>query len=209
MFEGFSGYVQADASSIFDGLFGASVEAGGREEGGCWAHMRRKFWEAASNRCPVAREALMRIGRIFELDASWKDRPPNDIRGKRQTLLKPHVVAFLDWAVAEFAKVEQQRGELRSALGYVRRNREALQRFLADGRLEMTNNASERALRTVAVGRKAWLFSGSDGHAESAAAIMSLVSSATWRSRNRKSSASRTEFASTMRARIALTPSTV
>lgn len=69
--------------------------------------------EAASNRCPVAGEALMRIGRLLQLDAPWTDRHPNDIRSKRQTLLKPHVVAFLDWAVVEFGKVERQSGERR------------------------------------------------------------------------------------------------
>jgi transposase len=178
LFAGYSGYVQADASSIFDALFGTKIEDGGREEIGCWSHGRRKFWEAASNHCQVAREALARIGRIFELDATWKDKPPNEIRHLRQTLLKTHVVAFLDWVAVEFKRVEAQRGALRSALGYVDRNRDALARFLGDGRLEMTNNGSERQLRLVAVGRKAWLFSGSDGHAQSAAEIMSLIASA-------------------------------
>ena len=174
LFAGYSGFGQADASSIFDVLFAD----GDREEVGCWGHARRKFWEAASNHCVIAREALARIGRIFELDASWKGRPPNEIRHSRQTLLKPHVVSLLDWADVEFKRVEGQRGALRSALGYVHRNRAALMRFLDDGRLDMTNNGSERQLRAIAVGRKAWLFSGSDGHAESAAALMSLIASA-------------------------------
>ena len=178
LFEGYAGYVQADASSVFDALFGGKADEGGREEVACWAHARRKFWEAASNKCAVAREALLRIGRIFELDASWKDRPPNEIRSRRQSFLKTHVTSLMDWVVEQFALVEHQRGDLRSALGYVKRNRVALERFLSDGRLQMTNNASERALRGVAVGRKSWLFSGSDGHAESAAALMSLIASA-------------------------------
>jgi transposase len=174
----YSGYVQADAGSIFNVLFTKTVAEGGREEVGCWSHLRRKYWESASNKCPVAREGLKRISRIFELDGSWQGLPPKEIKSRRQTLLKPHVTAFMEWAAAEFAKVEHQRGELRSALGYAVRNRAALTRFLDDGRLQMTNNHSERELRAVAVGRKAWLFSGSDGHAESAAAIMTLVASA-------------------------------
>ena len=178
IFGDYSGYVQADAGSIFNVLFGKSVADGGREEVGCWSHLRRKYWESASNKSTVAREGLRRIARIFELDAMWRGRPPGVIRARRQTFLKPHVLAFIKWATAEFAKVEQQRGELRSALGYAVRNQQALLRFLDDGRLEMTNNSSERALRAIAVGRKAWLFSGSDCHAESAAAIMTLVASA-------------------------------
>ena len=178
LFADYSGYVQADACSVFDALFGGKAGEGGREEVGCWSHGRRKFWEAASNHCEVAREALTRIGRIFELDASWKDKPPNEIRRSRQTLLKPHVIAFLDWAAEAFRRVENQRGSLRSALGYVVRNRDALSRFLDDGRLEMTNNSSERALRTIAVGRKAWLFSGSDDFAQSACELMTLIASA-------------------------------
>ena len=174
----YSGYIQADAASIFNVLYHKTVADGGREEVGCWSHLRRRYWESASNKCPVAREGLKRISRIFELDASWQDRPPGEIKARRQKFLKPHVTAFMDWAAAEFAKVEHQRGELRSALGYALRNRAALVRFLEDGRLQMTNNGSERELRTVAVGRKAWLFSGSDLHAEGAAAIMTLIASA-------------------------------
>jgi transposase len=174
LFADYEGFVLADAASIFNCLFGN----GGRDEVGCWSHARRKFWEAAQARSEVAREALARIARIFELDASWKDKPHGEIRRLRQTLLKPHVTGFLDWASAEFERVKDQRGDLRSALGYAHRNRDALQRFLTDGRLPMTNNVSERELRGVAVGRKAWLFSGSDDHAESAAALMSLIASA-------------------------------
>ena len=145
---------------------------------GCWAHARRKYWEAAVAKFSVAREALARIGRIFELDATWKDRPHGEIRHLRQTHLKPHVEAFLEWAIVEFEKVKSVRGTLRDALGYTVRQRGPLTAFLNDGRLEMTNNISERELRLIAAGRKAWLFCGSDSHAQSAAEIMSLVASA-------------------------------
>jgi transposase len=175
MFKGYSGYVQADAKSVFDALF---RDDGERAEVGCWAHARRKYWEAAVAKSEVAREALARIARIFELDAAWKGRPPNEIRQLRQTHLRPHVEVFLNWAQEEFAKVESVRGALRDALGYTVRQRGPLTEFLADGRLEMTNNGSERALRPIASGRKAWLFCGSDDHAESAAELMSLIASA-------------------------------
>jgi transposase len=185
MFRGFSGYVQADAKSVFDILFrepepeppdGEPPPV--RMEVGCWSHARRKFWEAAIAKNVVAREALVRVGRIFELDASWRKKPPAEIKRLRQAHLRAHVDAFFEWATAEYEKVLEQRGALRSALGYVTRNQAALVRFLDDGRLEMTNNGSERELRRVAVGRKAWLFAGSDEHAQSAGHLLSLIASA-------------------------------
>lgn len=84
---------------------------------------------------------------------------------------------FFAWAEGVFARVRGVRGPLASAFGYVIRQRDALQRFLDDGRLRLDNNASERALRTIAVGRKAWLFFGSDDHASAAANILSLIAS--------------------------------
>lgn len=96
----------------------------------------------------------------------------------RQLHLRPHVEAFFAWATAELEKVESVRGLVRDALGYAVRQRGPLSAFLGDGRLEMTNNRSERGLRGIAVGRKNWLFCGSDGHAEAAANIMSLIASA-------------------------------
>ncbi len=175
MFTGFSGYVQADAKSVFDILFREDPD---REEVGCWSHGRRKYWEAAIAKSAVAREALARIGRIFELDATWRDRRPSEILQFRQTHLKPHVEAFLDWAKVEFAQVQQVRGAVRDALGYTVRQRDPLMNFLSDGRLQMTNNGSERELRPIAAGRKAWLFCGSDQHAQAAAELMSLIASA-------------------------------
>ncbi len=97
----------------------------------------------------AAREARARIGRIFELDPTWTDRPHGESRRLRQTHLEPHVEASLEWATVE-----------------------------NDGGLETTNDSSERELRLIAAGRKAGLFCGSDCHAQSAAEIMSLVASA-------------------------------
>lgn len=174
MFGGYKGYVQADAKSVFDVLF----RGGERTEVGCWAHARRKYWESAFGGSAVAREALRRIGRIFELDGSWRDLPPGSRRRKRQEQLAPHVDGLLSWAEVEYARVEQTRGALRDALGYTVRQKDALRSFLEDGRLELTNNGSERELRQVAVGRKAWLFFGSEEHAEAAMELMSLVASA-------------------------------
>ena len=188
MFRGFSGYVQADASSVYNVLFpdpaaptedpdapDASEE---RKEVGCMAHCRRRFWEAACAKIEVAREGLARISRIFALEDGWRKNPPETIKRLRDQRLRPHLEAFFAWAEVEYAKVIDQRGLLRSALGYAVRQKAALLRVLDDGRLVLDNNRSERALRRIATGRKAWLFAGSDGHAESAGHLFSLIASA-------------------------------
>nr|WP_244662611.1 transposase [Sandaracinus sp.] len=149
-----------------------------RQEAGCWVHARRKFWEAAANKSAVAREGLARIGRIFALDATWKRKPPAEIKRLRDAHLRPHVDAFFDWVDTGHDKVRNVRGSLRSALGYAYRQKDALMRFFENGRLVLDNNRSERALRSVAVGRKAWLFVGSDDHAESTSHLFTLVASA-------------------------------
>lgn len=189
VFRGYTGYVQADAKNVFDVLFcdaeqvrsaHPDIEPDGceRSEVGCWYHLRRKFWEATVAKDPVAREGLARIGRIFELDGSWSKKPPSEIKRLRQRHLRLHVTEFLDWVDDHYAVVKDQRGYLRTALGYARNQRDALQCFLDDGRLVMDNSRSERAIKQVALGRKAWLFCGSDDHAKSTAALYSLVTSA-------------------------------
>lgn len=149
-----------------------------RHEVGCWSHARRKFWEAAIAKDVVAREALVRIQRIFLLEHDWKGKPPASIKTLRQAHTRPHLVALFAWAQVEYDKIKSERGILRSALGYLVRQKNALMRFIEDGRLRPDNNASERALRRVAVGRKAWLFVGSDDHAHAAGHLMSLIASA-------------------------------
>lgn len=184
MFRGYSGYIQADAKSVYDVLFRDPAERGPgdddavRHEVGCWSHCRRGFWEATVAKSAVAREGLARIGRIFELDGSWKDKPPSKLRELRQARLRPHLEAFFAWAEEQYALVREQRGLLRSALGYAIRQKAALMRVLEDGRLVLDNNRSERGLRKIAVGRNAWLFVGSDDHAESAGHLFSLIASA-------------------------------
>jgi transposase len=180
MFKGYSGYIQADAKSVYDILFRKPPDEDDetvRHEVGCFAHCRRKFWEAAMAKSDVAREGLARIRRIFELDAEWRKKPPSEIKRLRDHYLRPHMEAFFRWAAHEYDIVQNERGLLRSALGYAVRQKEPLMRVLDDGRLALDNNRSERALRSIAVGRKAWLFVGSDDHAESAGHILSLIAS--------------------------------
>ena len=107
-------YVQADAKTVYDVLFRDPLDkppddddGGVRHEFGCLAHCRRKFWEAAIAKNVVAREALVRLGRIFELDATWRGRSPAEIKRLRDTHLRPHMQAFFAWAELEFDKVKQ------------------------------------------------------------------------------------------------------
>ena len=162
MFHDFSGYIQADAKSVYNLLFappgqragkppdGQDPAPGVRVEVGCWAHARRKFWEAAIAKCAVAREALFRIRRFFELEQQWRDRPPAQRHQLRDQHLRPLMLTFFCWVASQYELVRDQRGLLRSALGYALRQQEALLRVLADGRLVLDNNRSERALRTIA-----------------------------------------------------------
>jgi transposase len=185
MFKGFDGYLQADAKSVYDVLFRPPEPGDPDDDGctrievGCWSHVRRKYWEAALAKQSVAREALVRIGKLFELDERYrKGNPPSKIKELRQRHLKPLVHEFLAFAAAQYDTFKNERGSLRSALGYCVRQADALTRFLEDGRLRMDNNLSESALRKVVIIRDSALFAGSDEHAQSAGHILSLIASA-------------------------------
>jgi transposase len=183
LFRGYSGYVQADAKNTYDVLFDKPDPALTGEdtevchEVGCWSHARRRFYQAAIGKDRIAREGLWRIHKLFELDETWKAEPPAKRKALRDKHLRPLLDAFFVWAEAEYAKVVNTRGLLRSALGYIVRQQAALRRFLEDGRLRMDNNISELELRRIAVGRKAWLFVGSDDHAQATANLFSLIAS--------------------------------
>jgi transposase len=183
MFQGYSGYIQADAKSVFDVLFRepdnpVDDEAETRVEVACWSHARRKLWEATCAKSEVAREGLARVGHIFALEDAWRTDTHDVILRMRRQHLRPHLEAFFSWAEGEYERVRDQRGLLRSALGYAIRQKDALMRVLDDGRLILENNRSERELRRIAVGRKGWLFVGSHDHGEAAGHVFSLVASA-------------------------------
>jgi hypothetical protein len=185
MFEGYEGYIQADAKSVYDVLFrehppddDTGERAGKRIEVGCWSHARRKFWEATCTKSEVAREGLARIGYMFALEDAWRRDPPDVVLRMRRQHLRAHLEDFFAWAEVEHERVRDQRGLVRSALGYALRQKDALMRVLDDGRLVLENNRSERELRRIAVGRKGWLFVGSDEHGEAAGHVFSLIASA-------------------------------
>ncbi|HTB77163.1 MAG TPA: IS66 family transposase [Polyangiaceae bacterium] len=182
MFRGFSGYIQADAHAIYDAIFRGEAQAHDDDtppkEVGCWSHCRRKAWEAAVvAKDPAAREALLRMRALFKLEEDWAALAPAQRHARRQLASRPLVDDFFAWIAAQYALVKNTRGLVATAFGYAVRQETALRRFLDDGRLPMTNNHSERALRSIAVGRRAWLFFGSDDHASAAANLFSLIAS--------------------------------
>jgi transposase len=136
-FRGFEGYVQADAKAVFNLLFAdvaelerkaPDLEHDGLErvEVGCWYHCRRRFWEAAVAKDAIGREGLVRLGRIFELDGSWQDKPPSEIKRLREQHLRPHVESFFAWVDEQRPLFRDQRGVARTALEYAsNRNRSA------------------------------------------------------------------------------------
>jgi hypothetical protein len=181
MFKGFKGYIQADAHCIYDALFRGDAVAEGEkppDEVACWSHARRRFWEAAVTvKDAAAREGLLRIRALFKLEEDWAGLAPMQRHERRQRVSRPMLDDFFAWADGVFARVRDVRGPVASAFGYAIRQRDALRRFLDDGRLRLENNSSERELRAIATGRRSWLFMGSDDHAQAAANIFSLVAS--------------------------------
>jgi transposase len=182
MFRGFSGYIQADAHAIYDAVFRGEARIGPDDETplevGCWAHCRRKAWEAAVvAKDAAAREALLRMCKLFDLEEQWAALAPAQRHARRQLVSRPLVDDFFAWVREQYARVKDTRGLVATAFGYAVRQETALRRFLDDGRLPMTNNHSERALRGIAAGRRVWLFFGSDDHASAAANLFSLIAS--------------------------------
>lgn len=182
MLKGFDGYCQMDAKAVYDAMIRertASPECPeGGAEVGCWAHARRKFWEAAICKDTAGLEGLFRIRRLFQMEATWSDRPPVDRHRLRLEQMKPELDDFFTWASERYEELQSVRGLARTAFGYVVRQKVALSAFLADGRLKLDNTRAERAIRPMRVGQKAWLFCGSDDHAAHAAVLFSLIASA-------------------------------
>lgn len=170
----FTGVLQADAYAGFGHLY-----AGGRiREAACWAHARRGFYELhQASQSPVAAEALERIGTLYAIEAEIRGSPPEQRTAIRQARAGPLLESMREWLRQTLARVSKK-SELAKAIGYVLTRWNALTRYVADGRIEIDNNAAERALRVVALGRKNYLFCGSDAGGERAAAIYSLIGTA-------------------------------
>ena len=170
----FHGALQADAYAGFHHIYGG----GDIYEVACWAHARRKFHEIhVLHASPTTTQALERIGALYAIEEQIRGKPADMRREVRQTRAKPMLDEFEKWmekALRSLSPKSETAGAIRYALSRWR----ALTRYVGDGHLEIDNSAAERALRAVALGRKNYLFAGSDAGGERAAAFYSLIGSA-------------------------------
>ena len=170
----FTGTLQADAYAGFHHLY----DTGRISEAACWAHARRKFHEIhVAHPSPITTEAIERIATLYAIEKEIRGTTPDTRRQVRQTRAAPlleNMHAWLDSILPRLSKKSDTAAAIRYALSRWR----ALTRYAEDGTLEIDNNAAERALRVVALGRKNYLFAGSDQGGERAAALYSLLGSA-------------------------------
>jgi transposase len=172
---GYAGLMQADAYAGFNNLYKASRPGGPIVEASCWAHARRELFDLARiNKSPIAIEAVKRIDALFEIEREINGNPPSERMRVRNERSRPLVIALEIWLRAERRKLSKN-NVLAKAIQYSLNRWTQLTRFLDDGRLCMSNNAAERALRPVAVGRRNWTFAGSDEGGRRAAAIYTLI----------------------------------
>lgn len=180
MLKGFGGYLVADAHSVYDHLYTHDADAKEQTskavECGCWSHARRYFFKALDTDPDRAMVALERIKALFELEREWKKLSAAARLAARKEHAAPKVKDFYTWAEDQALKVLQET-PISRALGYALNQRVALQRFLEDATIPLHNNESERQLRREAVGRKNWLFVGSDDGAQANATFTSLIAS--------------------------------
>jgi transposase len=170
----FRGTLQADAYAGFNQLY-----ADGRiQQAVCWAHVRRHFYDLEqAHASPIAQEALQRIAALYKVEDQIRGKPPEERRTVRQAESKPLLDSMRQWLEANFSKLSRK-SDTTAAIRYALSRWDALTRYIEDGHIEIDNNAAERSLRGVALGRKNYLFAGSDAGGERAAAIYSLIGSA-------------------------------
>jgi transposase len=167
----FRGTLEADAYAGFGPLY----ESGRIREAACWAHVRRKFYDLyVAHKSPVAQEALRRIGELYSIEEEIRGRFSEERRAVRDERSRPLLNSLKQWFEDTLVKLSKK-SDTAQAVRYALGRWEALLRYVDDGRLEIDNNAAERALRVVALGRKNYLFAGSNRGGERAAAIYSLI----------------------------------
>ncbi|MHC2419911.1 transposase [Sinorhizobium meliloti] len=185
----YSGILQADAYTGYTQLYLPDRSPGPFYEAACWAHARRPFFaladlEANARRkaqgkraaviSPVALKMVQRIDALFEIERQINGQTADERRASRQQLSKPLIDDMEIWMREQRAKLSRD-NDLAKAFDYLLNRWESFTRFLDDGRICLSNNCAERSLRGVALGRKAWLFAGSDRGGQRAAAMYSLI----------------------------------
>lgn len=183
----YAGILQADAYAGFNRLYEAGRKPGPITEASCWAHSRRKFFELADVTAkasgklaviaPLAFAAVQRIDAIFDVEREINGRSIDERLVVRRARVTPLVSDLETWMRAERAKLSRH-SDVAKAMNYMLTRWDTFTRFLDDGRICLTNNAAERALRGIALGRKSWLFAGSDRGGERAAMMYTLIQTA-------------------------------
>jgi transposase len=185
---GYRGILQADAYAGFNELYEADRKPGPITEAPCWAHARRKLFELAdiaskarnpkrTTISPIAFEAVRKMDAVFMLERKINGLPPEERLLVRRKDISPLVDDLVDWMKRERARLSRH-NEVAKAMDYVLKRIDAFTRFLEDGRICLSNNAAERELRGIALGRKSWLFAGSDRGGERAALMLTLIQTA-------------------------------
>ena len=185
----YAGLFQADAYSGYGKLYDADRKPGPILEAACWVHARRPFFalaDLAQNArrvaegkpagviSPIALEAVRRIDALFAIERDINGQSAEQRRAVRQAASAPLVAELEAWMREQRARLSRT-NDLARAMDYMLKRWTAFTRFLDDGRICLSNNAAERALRGIALGRKAWLFAGSDRGGQRAAAMYSLI----------------------------------
>ena len=185
----FTGIMQADAYAGYNALFKPERTPASLTRALCWAHARRHFFEladiaaqakqrkGAASISPMALEAVQQIDRIFEVERGINGKPADERRDARAELAAPLVASLETWMRDNRAKLSRH-DPVAKAMDYMFKDWAAFTAFLTDGRICLTNNAAERALRGIALGRKSWLFAGSDRGGERVAFIYTLIGTA-------------------------------
>ena len=185
---GYCGILQADAYAGFNTLYEADRKPGPITQAGCWAHARRKLFELADIASqargkrstvisPIAFEAVRKMDDIFMLERSINGSSSAARVAARRQQIAPLVYDLIDWMKRERGKLSRH-NEVAKAMDYMLKRIDVFTRFLEDGRICLSNNAAERELRGIALGRKSWLFAGSDRGGERAAVMLTLIQTA-------------------------------
>ena len=167
----FNGILHADGYAGFNAIF----ETGRVTEAACWAHVRRKFFDVhVANGSPIAKEALNKIAALYAVEAQIKGWPPDERRRYRQDHAAPLIADLKAWLDSALQKLSGK-SDLAGAMRYGLSRWNGLTNYIHDGRIEIDNNAAERSIRGIALGRKNYLFAGSDRGGNRAAAIYSII----------------------------------
>ena len=175
---GYAGLMQADAYAGFNKLYEANRKPGPIIEAACWAHGRRKFFDLVRlDKAPIAAEAVNRIDALFAIEREINGLMPQERLSVRRERSRPLIIELQTWFREQRARLSRN-SETTKAINYSLNRWDAFTRFVNDGRLCISNNAAERELRAVALGRKNWTFAGSDEGGRRAAAIYTLIATA-------------------------------